>query len=526
MAQPTRQPRDPTALLIFCAALLLCLLAYAGRTFLIDDFTLLASAANLGSAGRTDINELAYSHWDLPPPGSLGAFGPSGDYYAKKAPAPAWLAAPLFRLGMAAPWLHSTHAALLLSPLLTAATAALIYDLARRMGYGRGVAAAGGLLYSGASMALVYSRFLLGEPVMAFGLTLALWGAWRAQHEGRAVAGALACGLGVGAAAGGNLALAALAPLFAVYLARRPGALRRLAWMGGALAACLALIGLYNLARFGTVAQSGYHFDAGEGFNAPLWLGVFGLLLSPARGLLWFNPLTWLALPGWLMWRRRNPAEAWLSLAAVGAQVVFFGAWWAWAGGVSWGPRFLLGTAPFLTLALLPVLERARAGGRWRAVAGVVIALAVAVQVIGATADVNVYEGQFSAEHPPRRGRPARLPARVARAGGPGALAHHRERAVAPRTRAGVGVGWRGRRRLARAGRAGVCPGGGCRRHALGRGAPGGGARRGGADVAGRDPGAGRPAHAGDRRGRRAAPRAAGGAGGARTGRRAARPHP
>ncbi|MBN1286323.1 MAG: hypothetical protein JXB47_13075 [Anaerolineae bacterium] len=412
MDTPTR---DHTPVFIFCVVLLMCLLVYAGRTFVIDDFTLLASAANLGSAGQTDINLLAYSDWDLPPPYSLGALGPTGDYYAKKAPAPAWLAAPLFRLGTLAPWLSSTATALLLSPILTAGTAALLYSWARRMGYARGVAAAGGLLYGGATMALVYSRFLLGEPAAAFGLMLAAWAA-ESHHGGhgehRDVRGILRvlrvlrgetilCGLGLGLAAGGNLALAIFAPVFALYLylGRRDG-FKRVIGMGAAFVACLALIGVYNAVRFGAPFQTGYHFDAGEGFTTPVWVGVYGLLLSPARGLLWFNPLTWLALPGWLAWRRRDARAAWVALALAAGQVILFGVWWAWAGGASWGPRFLLPAAPFLTMMALPVLERARTSRAWLAVTGAVVVIAVLVQLAGALTDVNVYAGELQTLDP------------------------------------------------------------------------------------------------------------------------------
>jgi hypothetical protein len=405
--------QDLTAVGLFCAVLALCLLVYAGRTFVIDDLTLLASAANLGSAGRTDINLLAYSHWDLPPPAALGQFGSTGDYYAKKAPAPAWLAAPLFRLGMTLPWLGNQAAALLLGPFLTAATAALLYDWARRMSFPRGVALAGAALFGGASMALVYSRYLLGEPVMAFGLTLAAWAAWRARHEGPEAAGSLGCGLGCGVAAAGNPALALLAPVFAVYLVAGAGfraGVRRLMWMLAAWCGSLVLVGAYDLARFGSVWQSGYYFGAGEGFSTPLWVGVYGLLLSPARGLLWFNPLTWLALLGWWGWRRRSPCEAWLAVALAAGHLLIFGAWWAWAGGVSWGPRFLLPIVPFVTVAALPALERAQRSRAWMVLCVGVVVLAVAVQAVGVATDVNAYEGRLSFEAPRVGDAPAGFP--------------------------------------------------------------------------------------------------------------------
>jgi hypothetical protein len=402
-SRPTLE-RDLTSILIFCAVLLICLLVYAGHPFVIDDLSLLASAANLGSAGASDINVLAYSHWSLSLPGSLGEFGPTGDYYAKKSPAPAWMGAILFRLGSAAPWLNQTITTLMLSPLLTAGTAALLYSWGRRMNYSRGAVVAGSLLFGGATMALVYSRFLLGEPVMMFGLTLAAWAAHRVHHREKTArhphslglfSEAALCGLGLGLAAGGNVVLVLMTLIFALYLWRRDR-VKPMLYMLGAVAFCLSLLGLYNFARFGTPLQTGYHFDSGEGFTTPVWVGLYGLLASPGRGLLWFNPLTWLALPGWVMWRRREPRAAWLALAVVGGQILIFSMWWAWPGGWSWGPRFLLATIPFLTVAMFPVLERARRSRMWFASVVTVSAIAASVQLIGALTHLSDYNTELS----------------------------------------------------------------------------------------------------------------------------------
>jgi len=62
---------------------------------------------------------------------------------------------------------------------------------------------------------------------------------------------------------------------------------------------------------------------------------------------------------------------------------VFYGAWWAWHGGWSWGPRFLV---PLLPLSCLPLgLLPARRG--WRAALIVALALGAAVNALGVLTD-------------------------------------------------------------------------------------------------------------------------------------------
>jgi hypothetical protein len=135
----------------------------------------------------------------------------------------------------------------------------------------------------------------------------------------------------------------------------------------------LALLLWYNMARFGSFLATGYHFESGEGFTTPLGQGVWGLLLSPYRGIFWFTPLfigTLLAFPAFL---RRHPAEGWLLTDLSVGLIGLYSLWWMWWGGYAWGPRFLVPLAPFWVLILAPWVDRLAtvqwefSSRRWRA---------------------------------------------------------------------------------------------------------------------------------------------------------------
>ena len=111
----------------------------------------------------------------------------------------------------------------------------------------------------------------------------------------------------------------------------------------------------WNWVRYGSIWDSGYVET--ERFSAVWWFGVSGLLVGPARGLLWYSPVLLLAIPGavWF-WRHARLHALLLSCILVVIYVLFYGKWYMWHGGYSWGPRFMVPTLPFLALLTGPAL--------------------------------------------------------------------------------------------------------------------------------------------------------------------------
>ncbi len=384
-------------LALVCLLLGVYLLIYIPKPDSADGDAVLAVAAGALREGSPNINAVAYADWLLPLPASrMGAFGVDGALYAKKGPTPSLALLPLVALADALPWLTTRATAMLLNPLVTAVTAALLYTLARRLGCTPRVAFALSLIYGLATFAVVYVKTLFGEPLAALLLLLAVI----AAHDSRARGGRslLVCGAACGLLVGVNTVYILIAGVVGVYALARP-LQTSIAWLekGKHFAAfavpvlvALLMLALYNWARFGSPLDSGYHFAEGEGFTRPILTGLYGLFLSPFRGVFWYNPVLLLALPGWLMLRRRAPGLAWLALVLIAVQALAFAGWWSWHGGIVWGPRFLLPVTPLMVLFLAPLLDAAMSVANakhalfLRAALVGFVALSLGVQALGA----------------------------------------------------------------------------------------------------------------------------------------------
>ncbi len=377
------------------------LLTYSGRLPSGDELSALAVTESLVEGRGLHSNLAIWAQYGQGfAAGVQGRYGPSGDLYSKRGILHSLLPAPLFALGGLVPALGRTHLALLTTAVTTALTGALVYRTGRRLSYGQASSALAALAFGLATPAWPYARYLLGEPYIGLGLAMAGYGVVRARDDDGLRWPALA-GASLGLASGVNLGNLALTPVaaWAMWGYRRRGA--RLAALLIPLALALALIGAFNAARFGSPLDSGRDPGLNEGFNAPLAVSLPALVLSPPRGLLWFNPLIWLGLAVGIDGLRRRicrahslkrPPDALTIAAAFGVCLVVYGAWYMWWGGYSWGPRFLVPLSPLTALAALPALARARESRVWRAAFVLVGALAVGVQLLGVAVHYGDYE--------------------------------------------------------------------------------------------------------------------------------------
>ena len=404
----TRTPRERwRALSLFLAFAGFYLLLASGHFYATDEETVYSLTESLVERHTLAMPEGAW--------GLATSTGQDGRQYAVTGPGQSFLAVPFYLLGiLGAPLLppgargYATRFAVaMFNPLVTAATVALLYLLARRLGSRGGAALGLAAIYGLATTAWPHGRTFFAEPLTAFLLLLAFY-AFRRGTEARPSYGWLIAG---GVALISALATkphAALAlPFLSIYLLMRAADLRfaagriavdwpravRLLVAAGVGGLCGAVpLGLYNLALFGNPLRTGYGGqNAADLFVVPFATGLYGLTISSGKGLLWYSPPVLLAISGWWPFWRRWHAEALVCLALVVAHFAFYGRIFAWHGDGSWGPRYLMVMLPFAILPLVGLLEGLRARPIRLALVGTIVAAGIVVQLLGVLVNFDWY---------------------------------------------------------------------------------------------------------------------------------------
>jgi len=362
------------------------LLTSAGKFHIVDEVSLFAVTESLALHGTMDTNAIAWTQWVNSPGEVLGAFGQAGEVYSKKGPAPAFLAVPWYLLLLAITRLNIgiglLQGTLLWNGVITGVTAALLWLTARRLHYSDHVGIGLALLYGLGTIAWPYANQFFGEPLSALSLLFCFYGILSFRHTNRLV-WLLLAGCAAAVAITTVVAHTLLLAILGLYLvtfflyvptmdpaetaddpassprsnAHQRAPLTRLFVAGAAFALPIVIAGLlllwYNNMRFGNPFSTGYHFDSGEGFSTPMLQGLWGLLLSPYRGVFWHTPLLLISLVAFVPFARRHPVEAFVIFGLSFVLFSLYSRWWMWWGGFAWGPRFLVPLTPFWLLPLL-----------------------------------------------------------------------------------------------------------------------------------------------------------------------------
>ena len=274
------------------------------------------------------------------------------------------------------------------NPLIVAGIGALLFLLGLQLGFGPGPALWLALASNFATPLWHYAGEYFAEPLSALAPLVFLWACHESLRAGPPRWGlALLGGLGLGLGLLARTANALLLPWAALYAwerlrARKPDLRAAGRWLAGLAAGGLVpllVMAAYNYARFHSVFETGYGGEAGK-FTNPFLGGLYGLTLSPGRGMLWHHPLILLGLAGaWLFWRRWRAETVFVFGTAI-TYLAMYSKWYNWEGGWCWGPRFLVAVLPLLLLPAVPAAQFCwRRGGRART--GLVVLLAAAVLV-------------------------------------------------------------------------------------------------------------------------------------------------
>jgi hypothetical protein len=340
--------------------------------------------------------------------------GRDGRTYAHFAPGLAVLALPLYALGDAAAhalppsWLARVNprleepgridtlvtpqlfAVTLYPPLASAALVAVFFLTERRLGASRRSALAAAALLGATSYVAAHSVYFLRHTTEAITILASFHALLAYRREGRLSDLALASAWASATLLVAVPALVALPPLVVyalVALAPRlraapPAGRAKLlaAGAGPALVALALHVGL-NDALWGTLFDSPMVAQRTQ-FSTPLYVGLWGFLLSPGCSVFVFSPLLlllpWTLPPFW----RAHRAEC-AALVASSLCLLFFCAGFeVWPGiWSSPGPRYLFVVTPLLLLPLGPWLDAPRRAGL-RALTLALAAAGLGVQLV------------------------------------------------------------------------------------------------------------------------------------------------
>lgn len=418
------------------------LLSFSGKFHVMDELAVFTAGNNLAQHGRADINQLLWTnHWTPNPP---GVWGQDGHLYTKKAPGISFITAPLIGLGHWLPDLNAVHVGLLTNAFVTALTASFLFVWLTDLGFSRLTATLTSFGYGLCTIAWIYARMFWESSLLALSFLVAVWAVYRATRLAYARQRLFWILLGGSAIAIGlTLRFETLPAILFIglYLVWESASwqisqLNGAGWTSvnkshkvihhptfswqklvGILLAIpwprlviyltpTVLLGLallyFNLSRYGSLSETGY---TQELRFIPPWIGGFGLLLSPGRGLFIYAPFTLLLFFGLRPARRRlSPPYFWLLAVLCLFYWLFYGAWFAWGGTWGWGPRFLLPILPLLMLfvaepiewtsqrtpPLTPHVTRQTKGVRWAWLGiGLLALLSLIVNFLGIAVDFN-----------------------------------------------------------------------------------------------------------------------------------------
>ena len=443
-------PRDRrVAIGVFFLVLAVYLLTYVGAFKSNDERALFSGIDSFVKRGEFTVNQI---YWDYTNVGMLTA---TGDMVPNYEPGQMVAAIPFYLWGRALG--AAVQGTMVFNLVVTAAAAALVYLCFLELRFRRRTATLGALVFAFATLAWPYSRTFFREPLTVTAYLLAVYALLRYKPpEPRRLRWPLLAGLAVGVALVTKQISVAFVPsvllLAFAYERHRPAdpgsslARQRLAMAAAALIPLLLILGLervYHAATLGGVELFARNIveyttnpQLSQSAPARMARALLGLSVSPYKGLFWYAPVLLLGLIGALPFTRRYRWEGLAFLLLIGGHFLGYSRYNYWSGGVAWGSRYMLPVIPFLVLLAGPVfawlLREPMAGAVAGTVAGTVgdwepsrrdrpeqaltpatvhvsrftgsalriatwllIALSVAIQVLGVSVDLRTYELPF-----------------------------------------------------------------------------------------------------------------------------------
>lgn len=268
-----------------------------------------------------------------------------------------------------------------------AAIAGVLFLLVRQLGYSERTAVFIGAIFAFSTFAWGHSRIINPEPLQTFFTLLAVLLTLRSTTKS-----AFASGCAIGCALLVKITAVVALPALLIPLRSRKASTSSFARATTAfvlpILCALSLYAFYNYARFGNLFATGYNISGraaelgGNGIGNPV-IGLFGLILSSGRGLIWYAPSVLAASVGYARFFREQKRASICSLLLIGTWLAIHACYQGWDSGWGWGPRYLL---PVLPLLLLPTAETFKLRGG-KAICVALAILGFLIQLPGALVD-------------------------------------------------------------------------------------------------------------------------------------------
>ena len=282
----------------------------------------------------------------------------------------------------------------MLNPIFSALTGCLVLAFCTKLGYSNRTAVLVVFINGFATFALRYSKSFQQEAQETFLALGAIycWFLFSKSRSKKQWAGAVLC-VGLAVLTRSTLIML-LIPCFVLSWRMMPGQTRTprrfvldaTSLLAGLIPFILVQLG-YNWLKFESIWESGLLTRSGTvsfraAFSNPLAVGLYGLLFSPGKGLIWYAPPVILAPWAFVLFARRHRALAEAFICFVGGYLLLLAKYVIWNGGWDWGPRYLLPCVPLLVIPLSQIAENLSAKTTWRrdfvrglAMAGLIVQL-------------------------------------------------------------------------------------------------------------------------------------------------------
>jgi len=226
------------------------------------------------------------------------------------------------------------------------------------------------ILFAFGTLMLPYSGTFFSEPLATFFVMLSLHflinnSVSSDPLSSKHAVNITAAGLSLGLATATHLTAILYVPFYCVYAVhslRNDSKLsaRRIAVVSGffivGLCLILMLLAFYNHLRFGSVFETGRSAQAGAtqryGSWVTPWRGLWALLISSGKGLLFYCPAILLSIVTWKHFHSRHRLLSTIILSAAALRILFIASRSDWHGGFCLGPRYMVMLVPLLTLPI------------------------------------------------------------------------------------------------------------------------------------------------------------------------------